>query len=82
VACGHGHSALAIARGYPNVFVDGIDLDEPSIVRARELLTGSGLEDRVAFLNRDAADPALSRRYDLVTIFEALHDMSYPVDAL
>jgi len=82
VACGHGHSTLAIARGYPKVLVDGIDLNGPSIVHARELLAGSSLEDRVAFHNRDAADPELSGRYDLVTIFEALHDMSYPVDVL
>ena len=31
---------------------------------------------------RDAADPALAGRYDLVTIFESLHDMSRPVDVL
>jgi ubiquinone/menaquinone biosynthesis C-methylase UbiE len=31
---------------------------------------------------RDASDPALSGRYDLVTIFEALHDMNHPVEAL
>jgi len=30
------------------------------------------VEDRVAFQCRDAADPELSGRYDLVTIFEAL----------
>jgi hypothetical protein len=40
------------------------------------------VEGRVAFQCRDAADPELSGRYDLVTIFEALHDMSYPVDVL
>ncbi len=82
VACGHGHSTLAIARGYPKVLVDGIDLDEPSITAARGLLAGTDLEDRVAFHHRDAADPELSGRYDLVTLFEALHDMSYPVDVL
>lgn len=82
VACGQGHSSLAIARGYPKVLVDGIDLHEPSIVAARELSAGSGLEGRVAFHHRDASDPELSGRYDVVTIFEALHDMSYPVDAL
>jgi 2-polyprenyl-3-methyl-5-hydroxy-6-metoxy-1,4-benzoquinol methylase len=82
VACGHGHSTLGIARGYPKVLIDGIDLDEPSINRARELLAGSGLEDRVAFHDRDAADPELSGRYDLVTIFEALHDMPHPVAVL
>jgi 2-polyprenyl-3-methyl-5-hydroxy-6-metoxy-1,4-benzoquinol methylase len=82
VACGHGHSTLALARGYPNVLVDGIDLDASSIVAARELLAGSELEDRVTFHHRNAGDPALSGRYDLVTIFEALHDMSHPVDVL
>jgi SAM-dependent methyltransferase len=82
VACGLGRSSIAIARGYPKVTVDGIDLDPASIARAQQLLPGSGVEDRVAFDCRDAADPELSGRYDLVTIFEALHDMSYPVDVL
>src|SRR5258706_1446107 len=82
VACGLGRSSIAIARGYPRVTVDGIDLDHASITRAQQLLPGTGVEDRVAFHCRDAADPELSGRYDLVTIFEALHDMSYPVDVL
>jgi 2-polyprenyl-3-methyl-5-hydroxy-6-metoxy-1,4-benzoquinol methylase len=82
VACGLGRSSIAIARGYPKVTVDGIDLDDASIARAQELLGGTGVEDRVTFRCQDAADPELSGRYDLVTIFEALHDMSHPVDAL
>lgn len=82
VACGYGHSTLAIARGYPKVLVDGIDLDESSIDAARGLLSASGLQDRVAFHHRDAADPDLTGRYDLVTLFEALHDMTQPVDVL
>lgn len=82
VACGLGRSSTAIARAYPKVTVDGIDLDSASISRAQQLLQGSGVEDRVAFHCRNAADPELSGRYDVVTIFEALHDMSYPVDVL
>ena len=82
VACGLGRSSIAIARGYPKVTVDGIDLDQASIARAQQLLPASGVEGRVAFHCQDAADPELSGRYDLVTIFEALHDMSYPVDVL
>jgi SAM-dependent methyltransferase len=82
VACGLGRSSIAIARGYPKVTVDGIDLDQASIKQAERLLPGSGVEDRVAFHCQDAADPELSGRYDLVTAFEALHDMSYPVDVL
>jgi hypothetical protein len=40
------------------------------------------VQERVRFACRDAVDPALSGRYDLVTIFEALHDMAHPVGAL
>lgn len=66
VACGQGHSSLAIARGYPKVRVDGIDLDAASIEAARRHLAGSGLEDRVRFHHRDAADEKLAGIYDLV----------------
>jgi SAM-dependent methyltransferase len=82
LACGAGHSTIAIARAYPAVRVDGIDIDPASIALARGTLTDSGLADRVAFRLGDAADPRLRGRYDLVTIFEALHDMSHPVDVL
>src|SRR2546423_1549436 len=82
VACGQGRSSIEIARGYPKVLVDGIDSDHASIARAREHLAGSGVEDRVEFHERNAADPGLAGRNDLVTIFEALHDMSYPVEVL
>jgi SAM-dependent methyltransferase len=82
LACGLGRSSIAIARAYPKIRVDGIDLDHASIKRAQQLLPESGVEDRVAFQCRDAADPELSGRYDLATIFEALHDMSHPVDVL
>jgi 2-polyprenyl-3-methyl-5-hydroxy-6-metoxy-1,4-benzoquinol methylase len=82
VACGGGISSIAIAKGYPKALVDGIDLDAPSIDLANRHLEGSGVEDRVTFGVRDAADPQLQGRYDLVTIFESLHDMSYPVEVL
>ncbi len=82
VACGCGWSSIAIARAYPLVHVDGVDLDTLSIEKARRNVEGSGVEDRVTFHERDAADPELAGRYDLVFVFEALHDMSYPVDVL
>ena len=82
IACGQGRSSIEIARAYPKVQVEGIDSDHASVERARENVAGSGVEDRVTFHERDAADAELAGRYDLVTIFEALHDMSYPVDVL
>lgn len=82
LGCGAGHSALAIAAAYPGVRVDGIDLDPASIELARRNLAESELADRVSFELRDAADPDLRGCYDLVTIFEAVHDMPQPVEAL
>ncbi len=83
LACGHGHSSIAIARAYPKAQVDGIDLDEASIERAQEVLAESpDVGDRVTFAQRDGAEPGLAGRYDLVTILESLHDMSRPVDVL
>ncbi len=82
IACGAGWSSIAIARAYPKVRVDGYDNDEASVEVARVNATEAGLEDQVSFHFRDAADPALSGGYDLVTVFKALHDMSRPVQAL
>jgi SAM-dependent methyltransferase len=82
VGCGTGWSAIAIARAYPNVAVDGFDADEASIARARDHAAAEELGDRVRFYVQDASDPSLSGRYDLVTAFETIHDMARPVDAL
>ena len=82
VACGSGWSSISIARAYAKVSVEGIDLDQASIDQAQRNLAGSDVEDRVRFHCRDAADAAFAERFDLVTIFEALHDMPRPVDVL
>jgi SAM-dependent methyltransferase len=82
VACGAAWSSIAIARAYPSVTVDAFDLDESSMELARANVDAAGLGDRIALLRRDAADPELEGGYDLVTIFEAVHDMARPVDAL
>ena len=82
VACGAGWSSIGIALAYPKVSVDGIDLDEPSIDAARANAETAGVADRVRFEVRDAADPALAGRYDVVTAFECIHDLSRPVEVL
>jgi SAM-dependent methyltransferase len=82
IACGGGWSSIGIARAYPKARVDGFDLDESSIVLATAHVKAAGLGERVTMAVRDAGDPALGGRYDLVTIFESLHDMSRPVEVL
>jgi len=82
LACGEGWSTIALARAYPKAHVDGIDLDEPAIAQARRNLAATEVGDRVTFHARDAADPALQGAFDLVTIFEAVHDMAQPIAVL
>jgi 2-polyprenyl-3-methyl-5-hydroxy-6-metoxy-1,4-benzoquinol methylase len=82
VACGTGWSSIAMAQAYPHITVDGVDLDHDAISAARGNAERAGVADRVRFSVTDAADLAGAGGYDLVTIFEALHDMSRPVAAL
>jgi SAM-dependent methyltransferase len=82
VACGTGWSSIAMATAYPRITVDGFDLDADAVAAADGHAREAGLEDRVRFAVVDAAAAALPGRYDLVTIFEALHDMERPVEAL
>jgi 2-polyprenyl-3-methyl-5-hydroxy-6-metoxy-1,4-benzoquinol methylase len=82
IGCGAGWSSIAIAKAYPKVRVDGFDLDETAIEMARRHASENGVADRVQFHVQDAADAALSGRYDLVTAFECVHDLGRPVEAL
>ena len=87
LACGPGWSSIAIAQAYPLVSIDGFDLDADVIEAARRNAAhaGPGVSGRLTFAVADTSGPGSngwSSRYDLVTIFEALHDMTRPVDAL
>ena len=82
LACGTGWSSIAMAQEYPLIGVDGFDLDADAIAAARRNAEEAGLTDRVTFTIADASGPAVPGQYDLVTILEALHDMSRPADAL
>lgn len=82
IGCGVGWSSIGMARSYPQIRVDGYDIDAPSIDRANANARASGVADRVTFHARDASDPGLAGRYDLVTAFEMVHDLSRPVGVL
>jgi SAM-dependent methyltransferase len=82
LGCGSGWSTVALARAYPAARVDGIDLDDASIDTAQRNAAETGVADRVSFARRDAGDAALAGRYNLVTLFETLHDMAHPVESL
>jgi len=85
VGCGHGVSTIIMAKSYPNSKFVGFDNHGPSIDRARMLAQKEGLgEERITFKIHSAKDYPLlypNSQYDLVTIYDALHDMDDPVGA-
>jgi 2-polyprenyl-3-methyl-5-hydroxy-6-metoxy-1,4-benzoquinol methylase len=80
VGCGHGASTILMARAFPSSTFVGYDYHEGSIVTARQRAKDAGVADRVSFHAAPASAYGGSG-YDLVTMFDCLHDMGDPVGA-
>lgn len=80
VGCGHGASTIIMAQAYPNSRFHGYDYHEPSIRHARDAAVKAGVADRVSFDVARAQDFP-GQGYDLVAVFDCLHDMGDPVSA-
>jgi SAM-dependent methyltransferase len=80
VGCGHGASTILMARAFPNSTFVGSDYHGASIDTARRRAEDAGVQDRVRFEVAPAAVYA-GEGYDLVTMFDCLHDMGDPVGA-
>jgi SAM-dependent methyltransferase len=82
VGAGVGWSSISLAKGFPNVKIDSIDIDGESIRQAKINVQKSGVAEQITFHHSPIEKVDLTGPYDLVTAFECLHDMAYPVDAL
>jgi SAM-dependent methyltransferase len=80
VGCGHGASTIIMAEAFPNSEFFGFDYHQASIERARAAARDAGVEDRISFATASAKDYPGSD-YDLVCVFDCLHDMGDPVGA-
>jgi 2-polyprenyl-3-methyl-5-hydroxy-6-metoxy-1,4-benzoquinol methylase len=78
--CGHGSSTILMAQAFPHATFVGSDYHEGSIEIARERAQEAGVADRVSF-QVAAASGYTGGGYDLVTMFDCLHDMGDPVGA-
>lgn len=80
VGCGHGASTILMARAFPNSTFVGSDYHPESIEVARGRAAAAGVGDRVRFEVAPAGGFG-GTGYDLVTMFDCLHDMGDPVGA-
>jgi len=80
VGCGHGASTILMAEAFPHSTFAGSDYHVGSIETARARAEAAGVADRVGFA-AEAAQAYGGGPYDLVTMFDCLHDMGDPVGA-
>ena len=80
VGCGHGSSTILMAQAFPHSSFVGSDYHAGSIETARRRAQEAGVADRVQF-NVASAQESNGAEYDLVTMFDCLHDMGDPVGA-
>jgi SAM-dependent methyltransferase len=80
IGCGHGSSTILMAEAFPRSRFIGSDYHQPSIETARLRAAEAGVTDRASF-EVAAADRFGGSEFDLVTTFDALHDMGDPVGA-
>ena len=77
VGCGYGSSTLIMAKAFPNSEFVGIDFHDASIEEARKLAVGV---PNIRYEVAKAQDYA-GKDFDLVCLFDALHDMGDPAGA-
>ncbi len=80
VGCGHGSSTILMAQAFPRSSFVGSDYHEGGIATARARAEEAGVSGQVEFTATAAADHP-GNAYDLVTMFDCLHDMGDPVGA-
>jgi len=80
VGCGLGASTILMAQAFPASTFSGYDYHEASIDAARQRAEDARVSDRVQF---EVASGQVfpGDGYDLVAMFDCLHDMGDPVEA-
>jgi 2-polyprenyl-3-methyl-5-hydroxy-6-metoxy-1,4-benzoquinol methylase len=81
VGCGAGRAVVKLAEAYPKSLYTGFDVHGPSLARAATAAKAAGVGSKARFEQADAAK-GLPGKYDVVTMFDVLHDMADPAGAL
>lgn len=80
VGCGYGVPLILLAQAYPASTFTGFDAHPDSVEAARRAASDAGVGDRVRF-EVATADEFPGGGYDLVMVFNALHEWGDPVRA-
>lgn len=81
IGCGAGHAVNLMAQAFPNSRFVGYDIVAEALAVGRAEAERLGLPN-VRFDQRDAAALDLSESFDLITVFDAVHDQAHPAAVL
>ena len=81
VGCGAGHAINLMAQAFPTSHFIGFDFSEDGIALARREAQEMKLTN-ATFEVKDAAKLDVSNRFDLIAVFDAIHDQAQPAIVL
>jgi SAM-dependent methyltransferase len=79
--CGSGHAINVMAQAFPASRFTGLDFAEPAVAAARAESAHLGVLN-ATFLTQDLAMLDLADAFDVVTVFDAVHDQVQPARVL
>jgi SAM-dependent methyltransferase len=79
--CGSGHAINVMARAFPSSRFTGIDFAEPAVAAARAESAHLGVLN-ATFLTQDLAVLDVADAFDVITVFDAVHDQVQPARVL
>ena len=81
IGCGHGRALIRLAQRFPRSEYVGVDSHPAVIARAAAAVRDAGVAERVTLLAADATK-GLPGTFDLITMFNVLHDARDPESVL
>lgn len=81
VGCGSGHAINVMAQAFPASRFTGIDFSDEGLAAGRAEAARLGLKN-AGFVAKDVAQLDVAETYDVVTVFDAIHDQAQPARVL
>ncbi|MDT5283309.1 MAG: hypothetical protein QOJ20_4504 [Mycobacterium sp.] len=81
IGCGSGHAINVMAQAFPASRFTGIDFSEEGLAVGTAEAERLGLTN-ASFLQRDVSKLDVTDAYDVITVFDAIHDQAHPARVL
>jgi SAM-dependent methyltransferase len=81
IGCGSGHAINVMAKAFPASRFTGIDFSDEGLAVGRGEAERLGL-DNATFVAADVAELDAIETYDVITVFDAIHDQAQPARVL